>query len=907
MNQTEESLRYLLRFKQSKVAWFVLVCALIVTAALWALSLRLVADRTKARFENQSLQLKTAIEERLLNYEQVLAGSAGLFAVADLVGKEDWHTYVNKLNIDRYYPGIQGIGYTQRIVKKDLPKFLEEFSSQDLPSYLLSPSHTRLEYHPVVFLEPRTSRNKRAYGFDPFSDPTHREAMEKARDSGKVAVTAKVVLVQESLDEEQPGFVMYFPVYENDKALDLPDQRQDALLGFVFSAFRMNNLMDGIVGLIAPFLDIHIYDSDVPQREEVMYASNLGTLDNVFSFKMHQSLEYGGRTWLLETRTTPAFDYLASDTRPNWVLGSGILVSLLLFVVTLAMLRSRLLAVVNSGKYRAITEHTETMTLIFGADGNASYVSPSCQRILGVDYAKLNKVSANQLVHPDDWPTIQVAFEDITAGKRHSIQHIVARVKNLDGEWVDVEGALTGMLEVPGVSGVVGNFRDVSDLRKAQSEMRKLAYYDPLTGLANRQLFKDRLDHAIKSCLRRRTSAALLYLDLDGFKGVNDTLGHDAGDKLLKQVAGWLSDAVREEDSVARMGGDEFTILLTEVTDASAAGRVAENVLQALTKKVRLKEHEVAVSGSIGIAMIPSDSDVPETAMKFADLAMYRAKELGRNNFQFFTSALNIRAARHMLMLEELRSAIDLNQLRLFYQPKIEIDSQKVVGLEVLLRWSHPDRGIVEPNEFMGVAEESGIILAMGEWVIRQACLQLLAMKKEFGALKVSINLSSKQLMAKNFLAMLEDTFRSTGFDSSDMEIEIRPEVIKKESPAIMTVLNRLSQKGVSIVLDDFGLELCSMDVLNALPVSAVKLDQEFTCSKIAQRDCENITSAVIAMARKLGLKVIAEGVDNPAYLNFLRENRCNYAQGYLITPPLSEEAISGFLATYGSAANQFT
>lgn len=635
-----------------------------------------------------------------------------------------------------------------------------------------------------------------------------------------------------------------------------------------------------------------------------MYASNLGSLDDVFSFNMHQRLEFGGRVWLLETRTTPAFDYLASDTRPNWVLGAGILISFLLFGVTLLMLRSRMMLIMSTGKYRAITEHTAAMTLIFDRKGTISYVSPSCERILGVGKDVLDQGMIIQAIHPDDRPGVQNAFEEILTGRESTNPHLTLRVKGLDTGWVDIEGSLTGMLNVPGVNGVVANFRDVSELRKVQSQIRKLAYYDPLTGLANRQLFKDRLEHAIKSCSRRGTTAALFYLDLDGFKGINDTLGHDAGDKLLQQVAHWLTDAVREEDSVARMGGDEFTVLLTEVSDADAAGRVAENVLQALTRKIRLKEHEVAVSGSIGIAMIPSDSDVPETVMKFADLAMYRAKELGKNNYQFFTSALNIRAARHMLLQEELRTALDFNQLCLYYQPKVELATMNVVGLEVLLRWAHPDQGIIEPGKFMKVAEESGIILAIGEWVIRQACLQQLAMRREFGPLKISINLSPKQLIAKNFLSMLENTFQALGFQAEDMEVEIRPEAIRNECQTTISTLNQLARMGVSVVLDDYGLQLCSMDLLNALPISAVKLDQEFTCSKIGKRDCEAITSAVMVMAKKLGLKVIAEGVDNPDYLNYLRENQCEFAQGYLITPPLSEEAISGFLSAYGCSAD---
>ncbi|UZE95230.1 bifunctional diguanylate cyclase/phosphodiesterase [Alkalimarinus alittae] len=898
MDKKEESLAFLLRYRNSKLAWMVLLIALLMTASLWQLSILLVKDRTKAHFENQSQQLKTAIEERLLNYEQVLAGSAGLFAVADLIGRDDWRTYVTKLDIERYYPGIQGIGFTEKVTEGGVADHIEKIRSQGLPNYLLSPTGSRHEYHPVVFLEPATQRNRKAFGYDAFGDPAHRKAMEMARDSGQAAMTGKVVLVQEQVDETQPGFVMYFPVYESEKTLITTDDRRATLNGFVFSAFRMNNLMDGIVGLIAPFLDVRIYDSDVIIDERLMYASNLGNLDDVYSFENSRTIEHGGKTWLLLTRTTPAFDFLASDPRPTIVLISGVIVSFLVFIVTLILLRSRLIALANAGRYRAITEDTTNITVIINNDGVVSYSSPSCERILGYNLAELKKQSPESIVHPDDFPITQASFEDALKKPGLSVAVNHARIKHKDGRWMNMEGSYTAMQDVPGVRGVVVNFRDLTALKVAQTELHRLAFYDQLTGLANRQLFKDRLKHTVITCKRRGHQAALLFLDLDGFKRINDTLGHDAGDMLLKQVAGWLKNCVRDEDSVARLGGDEFTVLLSEVANSDAVAKVADSILNALSQTVRLHDHDIGVTVSIGIAMIPSDSDDATSLMKFADLAMYRAKEVGRNNYQFFLNSMNIRAARRMLMQEELRNAIELSQFVLHYQPTVKLSDQSVVGMEALVRWNHPDRGIVAPDQFIQLAEDSGLIHKLGEWVFRQACLQCVALEKAgFENYIMSLNLSTKQVSDLNFIDLFARVVEETGVDITKLELELPANMLMLETQAMMEFVQSLKRLGVMVSLDDFGTGYCSLGSLSQVPIDSVKIDRLFVKGIPYDQKSREVTNAVIALAHKLNLNVIAEGVETREQLKFLQEANCELAQGNLFSHALDEEQLAGYLS----------
>lgn len=897
MKKKDLSLRRLLEFRNAWGAWLVFSVAIAVTVILWQVSIRLVDDRTEARFRTQSLQLKTAIEERLLNYEQVLAGSAGLFSVAGGVSRDQWREYTRKVDLNRYYPGIQGIGYVKRIGARQMADHIASVRAEGVHHYLVNPLGSGPYYYPMVYLEPGTERNRLALGYDAFSDPVHRRAMEKARDDAMPTVTGKVVLVQEELAEDQASFLMYYPVYQGGEVPDIRAERRMMLAGYVFSAFRMNNLIDGIVGLIAPFLDVRIYDNGVVDRENVMYGSNLGSLDNEFSFEMSQTLTTGGREWLLQTRSTPAFDYLASDPRPPIVLGSGVLISVLLFLFVLALIRSRLMAQISAGRYRAITEGAANVTLVMGKSGRVRYASPSSFDILGFDPEKVPLLEFENLVHVDDWSQLQQGFEDSVDAPGKQMPVIRARIRDASGQWRDMEGTYTAMLSVPGVNGVVLSLRDLTQLRAAQSQLHRLAFYDSLTGLANRQLFRDRLDHVVRRSRRSGEPAALMFLDLDGFKRINDTLGHNAGDELLCQVAQWLESCVREEDSVARLGGDEFVVLLSRISGPDAAGKVADGVLRSLCQRIRLNDHEVGITVSIGITMIPYDSEDSGTLMKYADLAMYRAKDMGRNTRQFFTPAMNIKAARRLLQQEELAAALEGDRFALHYQPKVDLASNRVIGVEAFLRWHHPEKGLVSAQQFIGLAEETGLIVRLGEMALRQACIQVQALERAgFESLKMAVNLSVRQLTDSGFLDMIRQVITETGVSPERLELEMPVELLNEDPRMLRELLVALHDLGVCLILDDFGTGSCSLVALQQLPLDVVKIDHRFIRDIPYNVSATDVASAVIALARKLHLTVVAEGVETPQQLSFLKSAGCAQCQGNLFSYPLDEDALIGFL-----------
>lgn len=897
MNRKDLPLLQLLKLRSSWLAWLLLVVAVALTAASWQFSIRLVEDRTEARFRTQSLQLKTAIEERLLNYEQVLAGSAGLFAVAGKVSREQWREYVQKVDIDRYYPGIQGIGFVERIEVRDMAEHIALVREEGVHKYLVKPLGTGPFYYPMVYLEPGTERNLRALGYDAFSDPVHRKAMEKSRDNAIPTVTAKVVLVQEELAEDQASFLMYYPVYQGGDVPEIRAERRMMLAGFVFSAFRMNNLLDGIIGLISPFLDVRIYDNGVSARENLMYGSNLGSLDNEFSFEMSQTVSHGGRDWLLQTRSTPAFDYLASDPRPLIVLGSGAVISLLLFVIALVLIRSRLMAQISEGRYRAITEGAANVTLVMDEAGAPLYASPSSYDILGFDPGEVHTLTLEKLVHEDDWPQLKKGFDEAVQSPGKQMPVILARICDAQDNWRNMEGTYTDMLAVPGVEGVVLSLRDLTQLKAAQSELHRLAFYDPLTGLANRQLFRDRLNNVVRRSRRSGEPAALMFLDLDGFKRINDTLGHDAGDELLQQVAKWLEGCVREEDSVARLGGDEFVVLLSQISGTEAAGKVADIILRRLCQRVRLNDHEVGITVSIGITMIPHDSEDPGTLMKFADLAMYRAKEMGRNTYQFFTPAMNIKAARRLLQQEELASALEEERFVLHYQPKIDLASERVIGVEAFLRWHHPEKGLVSAQQFIGLAEETGLIVRLGEVALRQACIQVQALERAgFESLKMAVNLSVTQVTDSHFLDMVRQVITETGVSPEKLELEMPVELLNEDPRMVRELLLSLNDLGICLILDDFGAGSCSLVALQQLPLDVIKIDHRFIRDIPYNVSATDVASAVIALAQQLHLTVVAEGVETPQQLSFLKSAGCTQCQGNLFSYPLEEDALIGFL-----------
>lgn len=435
------------------------------------------------------------------------------------------------------------------------------------------------------------------------------------------------------------------------------------------------------------------------------------------------------------------------------------------------------------------------------------------------------------------------------------------------------------------------------ELRSKQNRLDYLAHHDTLTGLPNRLLFHDRLHHAITKARRTQNTVALLFLDLDRFKNINDSLGHESGDRLLQQVAERLTDIMRESDTLARLGGDEFVIALEQNTASHEIITVAQKILETLSTAYHINKQELYITVSIGISLFPANGLTAETLMKNADVAMYRAKDKGRNTFQFFTEDMNKRAKESLFLENNLRKAIDNQELVLYYQPQVEIISGKITGMEALVRWHHPKLGIIPPSKFIPMAEETGLIIPLGKWVLNAACQQTLKWQ-QVGCYpgKVAVNISPRQLRQSDLAKTVAQALADSGLDAKWLELEITENVLVDDLTPTIAVMEELNAMGVSLAIDDFGTGYSSLNYLHRFPLSKLKIDQSFVQSIGEPMGKYAIVEAIIALARALDLEVIAEGIENRAHIAFLLNHGCRYGQGFYFSKPLPKKTFEQFL-----------
>jgi len=447
------------------------------------------------------------------------------------------------------------------------------------------------------------------------------------------------------------------------------------------------------------------------------------------------------------------------------------------------------------------------------------------------------------------------------------------------------------------VSNYVAIFSDITERKAAEDHVRHLAHHDALTDLPNRMLFAERLNHAIAHAHRSQQQITVMFLDLDRFKLINDTLGHSVGDRLLQTTAQRLTDCVREDDTVARMGGDEFTILIENITDPSNLPSLAQKIISALSQPIMLDGHEIVVTTSIGISVYPNDGEQSETLIKHADAAMYLAKEKGRNNFQFFTSEMNVLAFERMTMESQLRKALERNEFSLHYQPQVDIGTHRISGMEALLRWHQPTAGWIPPAQFISVAEETGLIVPIGEWVLREACTQNKAWQDEgLPPTRVAVNISGRQFKQKNLVEVVGKILEETGLEAEYLELEITESIAMEHADDTVTKLHALKAMGIRISMDDFGTGHSSLSYLKLFPIDTLKIDKSFV-QDLASNSIDNtIATAIAAMAHGLKLKVITEGVETEEQLTFLKGMHRDEVQGFYFSQPLPPDRFAALL-----------
>ncbi|RZI42028.1 EAL domain-containing protein [Herbaspirillum sp. HC18] len=463
-------------------------------------------------------------------------------------------------------------------------------------------------------------------------------------------------------------------------------------------------------------------------------------------------------------------------------------------------------------------------------------------------------------------------------------------------QWLNISRVLD---ERGNVTNYVGVFSDISERKSAEERILHQVYYDQLTDLPNRVLFTDRLNQVIGLAKRHdNRHFAVMFLDLDRFKLINDSMGHDAGDQLLQQVAHRLRGSVRESDTVARMGGDEFTVVLSEIATAKDAGNVAQKILDAFRPPFCLNGEEVFVSVSIGISVFPEDGSNIEILLKNADMAMYRAKGAGGSWFELYDEDLGTAASQRLAMETALHKALERDELELHYQPQFDCDSGKLIGFEALLRWRHPERGLIGPDAFLGIAEETGLIVPIGDWVLHAACRQAQAWRHDFpGHRLMAVNLSGRQFQHADIAAQVSAALQHSGLPHYCLELEVTETVVMQNLDASISIMHQLAELGVQFSVDDFGTGHSSLAYLKKLPIHALKIDRTFVRDLPNDEDDAAIVGAIVAMAHKLGLRVVAEGIEEKPQLDLIKQYKGFVGQGYLLGRPLTAEAATRLIA----------
>lgn len=921
-----------------------LLLGLALSLALF-LGLRDLEYKAQATEFGQQASLRALrLQEGLDEAVNALVILNSLFAVNETVSREQFRLFTQPLLANRPY--IQAFNF-HRIVEANERHAYEAQMRQQFPGFMLTemlasravPARERPRHIVVDYLEPMRG-NEAALGLDVSTHTSLVEIMRQSAETGAPAASDLLLLAQ-GTDDTRLGFEVVMPVYRQGAPLGNAAARLAAWIGdtaVIFSARKLIEASfdsDGLLQQGSP--DISVYAA--AGADESRLAFRKGNPATV------APPEDGLARWLL--RPIPAVTHGFNVAGKDWfvvvspsaqhasfgqygsfyVLIGGILFSLLAaaYLHTLVTREQRVRLLVQERtreahlanqrlrediaartrlekdlevRKRAIEASPNAIIITSAAppDYPIEYVNPAFLRMTGYAEEEVLGRSMRLLVGTDTKQAAIAEFKAATIDERPG--HAIMRSYRKDGTmfWNDLYTS-----PVRDAGGKVTHFvaaqYDITDMKRYEAELEIRANQDTVTGLANRNLLRDRLGQALAFAARYMHPVWVVHLDLDRFKFINDTLGLSAGDQLLRQVAVRLEACVRDTDTVARLAADEFVLVLPERSDESSAIHTIQRIMESAAQPYAIEGHEFFMTVSAGMAVYPTDGEDAETLMKHADVAMYRAKETGRNNYQFYTPAMNERAMERLRLEGDLRVALEQGQFELHYQPQVDLRTGKVHGVEALLRWQHPTFGMVAPARFIGLAEETGLIVPLGAWVICAACIQVKAWQDAgLGELRVAVNLSARQFTQQGLVDSIAGVLRECGLAPHCLELELTESMIMDDVEHAIGILRDLAGLGVKISVDDFGTGYSSLAYLKRLPIDLLKVDQSFVRDITLDPDDAAIVATIISLAHSLRLQVIAEGVETAEQLAFLRSHGCDAMQGYYFSKPLPAEQVEELL-----------
>jgi diguanylate cyclase (GGDEF)-like protein/PAS domain S-box-containing protein len=910
-----------------------LLSGLGVTALLFAGVSRLEQDKVTLAFQQRAHTRLSVLQEGVGNAINGLSSVNQLFASRENVTRTEFHLFTKPI-LERS-PYVQGISYLRVLAHAERAAF-EASLAQVKPGAALSemrggqpvPAGPRQSYRAIEYIEPMAG-NDAALGLDTAYPANDNGAREQAYDTGRPAAGGLVPLAQGP--EPRLGVIVSMPVYRYGARLDSVAARRAALQGETAMVMRPADMIEKIYSAAGVRnnlgLDLHVYAGAEPEPATLVFqsandgaapapASGQLTLPHWFypaaPARFVQPFDVAGRTWLMEARQAPGVslvDHLASI----FTLALGAIVSVLAaaYVHTLASRnrdiqrrvdeRTVQLKELNRAmrlRDRAVESSVNAIIITAALPDNpVVYVNPAFERITGYSSADVLGKSPRVLLRDDmDQPGLS---EMGAAIREQRDGRAVLRNYRKDGGMFWNDAYISPVRDEHGVVTHFVSFQhDITAIKAYESELHHQATHDALTGLPNRVLLLDRLRQTITHSTRKGHALWVVSLDLDRFKFTNSRLGHTGGDRLLQAVAERLQLALRPVDTVARIGGDEFALmLLPEPGALSPRADQVQRALDCLAAPLLIDGQELFFTGSAGIAVYPADSTDPGALMERADIAMYRAKEMGGNNYQFYTAAMNEQLGERMLIEGALRTALERREFVLHYQPQVDITSGCIVGMEALIRWQHPELGMVAPNRFIPLAEETGLILPIGAWVMRTACEQLMVWRREGRShLRMAVNVSARQMAEQDFVQSVADVLAETGLPPGCLELELTESQVMNDVEHAIDVMHEVKKLGAKLAIDDFGTGYSSLAHLKRFEIDVLKIDQTFVRDLTVDADDAAIVTTIIALAANLKLQVISEGVETQEQVAFLRQHGCHQMQGYYFSRPLPAAAFEAAL-----------
>jgi diguanylate cyclase (GGDEF)-like protein/PAS domain S-box-containing protein len=915
---------------------------LATTAVLTIAVNRLEIDNRSLAFDQGTTVRVAALRQGMDEAVEVLNVTNQLFTTVQPVTRSQFHDFTTPLLLRNPY--IKAFNFHRAVDDGERAAFEAELQRvrpgtilRELQDGKLVPAPRRPHYNVVDYLEPMPG-NEPAFGLNVGENGEVARALARAHASGRAAATGLLRLAQDP--SGKPSFEVVMPVYG-------PAGR---LLGDTAAVIEVQSLARSTLARAGLLEDhsilVKLYIGAQAAPGAMVYA-NHDALDAAAAARpplpwlAHpegHSLDRfvaGGQTWTVEAAMAPR-PYLADHLASTLLLAGGALSTLLLaaFVqaagqrarkvqelvrertADLKLSNQRLIDDVLARKRteKALQESEQRFRQLVAMSSDWYWEQDEHLRFVAVtgDFAEKSGIAVERILGKTRWEFVN-GLADSESGREHiATLESHAPFRNLEYRAIDDNGderwfCISGqpMFDDGGrFTGYRGTGSDITARKITEQRVHHVAQHDVLTGLPNRSLLQDRLGQAVAYATRSGHPVWVMLIDLDRFKFVNDSMGHKAGDVLLMTVAARLRSSLRDTDTVARLSGDEFVVILSQHEDQPLSHDIVQRVMDSVAQPVMLGPKEFFVTCSIGVAAYPSDGTPPDSLIEHADIAMYRAKKLGRNNFQFYTPAMNEESLERVRIESALRNALERNEFVLHYQPQVDLQTGQIVGMEALIRWKHPELGMVPPNRFIGVAEDTGLIVPIGAWVMRTACAQNKAWQDAgLGRLRVAVNLSARQFSAAELLPGIEQVLLDTGLDPSCLELELTESLFMSDVTPAVELLHRMKSLGIQLSIDDFGTGYSSFSYLSRFPIDVLKIDRSFVNDITIDANDAAIVASIIALAHNLRLSVIAEGVETAEQLDYLRHQGCDEMQGYYFSRPLPAHEFEQLLRQRRSLA----